>query len=70
MGGCLLNHVAVPGYPVKTALDDIGMKPGGLSVDIDQLVLLTSDDDDGHLQIGILVAEHESVRDHQRRLGG
>jgi hypothetical protein len=60
IGGRLLDHVAVAGYPVKTALNDAGVKPGRLSVDINQLVLLAIDPSNRSLKTLQLANGHSS----------
>ena len=47
--GSLLYHMAVSCEPMKPALGNVGVQPGRLGVDIDQLVIFAGDDDDGHL---------------------
>ena len=53
---------------MKSALGDVGMKPGRLSVDVDQPILLARNNDDRHLQIRIFIPEMKSVRNHQRQI--
>src|SRR5882757_5112239 len=66
----LVDHVAVFWNPVERTLRNLRMQSGGLSIDVDQAVLLACNNYDRHLQIRILVLEVESVRNHERRFRG
>src|SRR5712671_5788332 len=60
-GRSLMDHVAGSGNTVKPALRDVAVQPCRLRIDVDQSIFITCDDDDGHLQIYVLVAEVKCI---------
>ena len=55
-----MDHVAAA-RDAQRALGNVPMKPRRLLIDVDQPVLLASNNDDGHFQSGVLLARCKRV---------
>ena len=63
----LMDHMSGIRKSMKFALLDVIVQSSRLSIDVDNSVVFTGNDDNRHLQFCVSITEMKGVRDHQRR---
>ena len=65
-----MHHMSGAWHSVQRAVRNVRVKARRLLINVDQSIFLAGNDDDGHFQVGVALAEGKRVGDHESCLSG